>query len=205
MAKEYSVYIHRHKINRKVYVGITNNIERRFRCEGGEYKNNGGVFGKAVKKYGWDAFDHYILETGLTLKQAQYLEKLYIICLDAKVPNGYNLTDGGEGTCGYVIPKESRQRIADKISEIRTGIKFSEEHKRKLSMARKTTIQKKREVGEELSPFNNKPVLQFTMSGEFVDYYDSIKDAYENTGCINIGAICSGKRKSSNGYTWRWA
>ena len=64
----YCVYIHRNKINNKVYIGITNDVKRRWRCEGIEYKpskENTSSFWNAIQKYGFDKFEHIILECNL--------------------------------------------------------------------------------------------------------------------------------------------
>ena len=194
MAKtNYFVYAHINKINRKVYVGISHDPLSRWGKNGRLYK--GSLFGKAIEKYGWNNFEHIILEGDVTLKQAQ--------ALDAKAPNGYNLTDGGEGTQGYHLDEETKKRIGEKISVIRKGIVFSEEHKKALSMARKQMLKIKIEKGEKL-PAKRKPVLQFDKDGNFIKRFESATDAYNELGICHITSVCNGCRKMAGGFVWKW-
>ena len=57
----YTVYMHKNKINGKVYIGITSQqpVKRRWR-KGSCYKNC-NKFYKAIQKYGWNNFEHIIL------------------------------------------------------------------------------------------------------------------------------------------------
>ena len=97
----YCVYIHRNKINNKVYIGITNNVKRRWRCEGIEYKpskENTSSFWNAIQKYGFDKFEHIILECNLSQREAEEKEKYYIKKYDsANKDKGYNIALGGNG------------------------------------------------------------------------------------------------------------
>lgn len=202
MAKtNYFVYVHINKINRKVYVGISHDPLSRWGKNGRLYK--GSLFGKAIEKYGWNNFEHIILEGDITLKQAQALEKIYIISLDAKAPNGYNLTDGGEGTQGYHLDEETKKRIGEKVSVIRKGIVFSEEHKKALSVARKQMLKTKIKKGEKL-PANRKPVLQYDKDGNFIERFESATDAYNKLGICHITSVCNGHRKMAGGFVWKW-
>lgn len=66
--KTYTVYMHKNKSNGKVYVGITSQKpEHRWR-NGNGYR--GMMFMNAIKKYGWDNFEHLILHEGLTREEA---------------------------------------------------------------------------------------------------------------------------------------
>jgi hypothetical protein len=101
----YKVYVHINNINNKVYVGITGkqNINLRW-CGGNGYRINYPI-GNAIKKYGWDNFQHIVIADNLTSCEAKNFEKLIIKGLGANIPSkGYNLTDGGDGTCGYKRP-----------------------------------------------------------------------------------------------------
>ena len=51
----------------------------------------------AIQEYGRDAFDHEILHDDVSPKKLSDLEKLAIRENDTLAPNGYNLTEGGEG------------------------------------------------------------------------------------------------------------
>ena len=52
----------------------------------------------------------------------------------------------------------------------------------------------------------SKPVLQLTKSGVFVREWKSTRDVERNLGFNhgNISLYCNGKRKSSNGFVWKF-
>ena len=99
--KEYCLYVHTNKINNKVYIGITNNIERRWRNKGIEYKpkkENTRPFWNAICKYGWDNFEHEVIQDNLTFEEACELEKYYIkLSQSTNRMHGYNVAIGGNG------------------------------------------------------------------------------------------------------------
>lgn len=127
----YVIYIHRNKINNKVYVGQTGQqVNQRWR-NGKGYANN-SLFYRAIEKYGWDNFDHDIIFTGLDKEQANRLEIETISLFDSNNPDkGYNLTEGGQGTNGYHLTEEHKKHI----SEIQTGRLLTEEWKQHISEA----------------------------------------------------------------------
>lgn len=90
----YCVYVHINKINHKAYVGQTNQCpEHRWGKQGKGYIKQ--QFYKAILKYGWDNFDHIVLQTNLTQEEANEKEKYYIKLYDSWA-NGYNYTEGGQ-------------------------------------------------------------------------------------------------------------
>ncbi len=93
-----SVYQIANKLNGKSYIGITTNFERRMKdhqCWTGKYPVQ-----QALKKYGKDNFDFLILEKVFDWEEGCKREKHYISTFKTKSPNGYNLTDGGDGAIG---------------------------------------------------------------------------------------------------------
>jgi hypothetical protein len=72
------------------------------------------------------------------------LEIFYIKKYDTKAPNGYNLTDGGDGIFGWQPSDEYRQECSERVKELHKnkkvgmyGRKHNEETKRKMSEASK--------------------------------------------------------------------
>ena len=57
-------------------------------------------------------------------------------------------------------------------------------------------------IGERLS----KPIAQFTLDGELIKTYPSAHEAERQTGIrqCNISECCRGKRKTANGYMWKF-
>lgn len=57
----------------------------------------GGVFRKAIEKYGWDNFEHEIVAENLTKDEASLMEQTLINKLNSLAKNntGYNVTGGG--------------------------------------------------------------------------------------------------------------
>ena len=112
MSKTWSVYIHINKINSKKYIGITSqDPERRWGVKGSRYKK--GAFKNAIKKYGWDSFYHIVLCSNKSKEEAKEIEKYLIHICNSKAPYGYNMTDGGDGTSGFEMLKETRTKISE--------------------------------------------------------------------------------------------
>ena len=118
-------------VNHKIYVGKTSKtLEERIHWH--KYANS--LIGRAIRKYGWEkSFIAVILAECETNKEANELEKFWIAKLNCKAPNGYNLTDGGDGVTGHVISLETRAKISAKLK----GHIVSAETRRKLSIANK--------------------------------------------------------------------
>ena len=108
------LYCIRNKINGKEYIGITTkSVNGRFLCHIKEAKYRGrNVLHKALRKYGAAAFDVSALVEHDSWKVLQQLERNAISEHGTLVPNGYNMTEGGEGTLGYTMPIEARRKIS---------------------------------------------------------------------------------------------
>ena len=52
----------------------------------------------------------------------------------------------------------------------------------------------------------SKPVLQFTKDGVFIAEYQSVSEAYRQTGIAvqHISSCCLGKLKSAGGFDWKY-
>lgn len=108
----YFLYIHKNKVNGKVYVGITGkkDVSSRWRKDGSGYR--GSYFYNAILKYGWDNFEHIVLYSNLTKEDAIRLEQETISKFNSNNRKyGYNLTSGGEIT---TYNEEARRRIREK-------------------------------------------------------------------------------------------
>lgn len=109
------VYKHTSPSN-KVYIGITSKEPiRRFGCKGQRYKNN-AHFWSAIQKYGWDAFNHEILNDNLTFEQACQIEKDLIAKYKSYDPKfGYNIALGGQG---FIMTDEQRIKLSERAKLI---------------------------------------------------------------------------------------
>lgn len=102
MKKTWIIYKHICKVNGKYYIGLTSQKDLNQRWKNGNgYKNN-PLFYNAIKKYGWDAFNHEVIENNIsTLKEANERERYWISHYHSwkydPECNGYNITPGGDG------------------------------------------------------------------------------------------------------------
>ena len=110
MQKKYSVYLHKNKINNKVYVGQTSN-KPQYRWNNGNGYKDSPLFYNAILKYGWENFEHYILYTNLTLDKANQLEQYLIYRLRSNQRNfGYNILNGGKN---YSHTQQQKQKQSE--------------------------------------------------------------------------------------------
>lgn len=133
----YTVYVHINKANGKRYYGQTKrDVQKRWQ-NGEGYRKNQPVFYNAIKKYGWDGFQHIIVAEDLTVEEANALEtELIAKYRTLSHEYGYNILYGGGNKS---LPDSVRQ----KIREAHTGMisrPCSEERKRKIAEANKGRV-----------------------------------------------------------------
>jgi group I intron endonuclease len=103
------VYLITNTINGKRYVGQTKNtLEQRWKS----HRSRSGctILYNAIQKYGADNFIVESICEPPTVELAHEMEKYFIVVYNSKTPNGYNMTDGGEGAVNPT--PESRAKMA---------------------------------------------------------------------------------------------
>lgn len=90
------LYLHVQRDSLRCYVGITVMTAQMRWGTGNPYRNN-SRFGNAIKKYGWDSFDSYILAFGEDRQSLEEAEKVAIAHAGGhKTRFTYNLSPGGD-------------------------------------------------------------------------------------------------------------
>lgn len=158
----YSIYMHKNKINNKIYIGQTKQkLEHRWGHDGNGYKSQ--MFFFAIQKYGWENFEHIVLYENLTKEQANLLEDKLIKKYKTQNPKyGYNIKDGGNASSSpsgkehfnskQVICLETMQQF-NTISEASKWAGLCEQNKgdiHKVCVERRLTAGKHPETGEPL-------------------------------------------------------
>jgi len=137
----YKIYLITNLINSKKYIGITKySLEERFT----QHIKRGFILTEAIKKYGKEKFSIELIEEVESAERVYELEIFYIKKYNTKAPNGYNLTDGGDGIFGWQPSDEYRQECSERAKELHKnkkvgmyGKNHNEETKRKMSEASK--------------------------------------------------------------------
>lgn len=199
-----------------VYIGITNNFEKRMSVHKQDSKRLSFQICKAIKKYGFENFKREIIET---VEADNYKELRKLMC-DKEIfyikkynsyKKGYNMTLGGDN----VVPKfgkenhfygkhhteESKKKISGK-AKLR---KHTEEHKNKISLAgigrkhSKESIEKMCKIQRELK---GKKVICI----ETQEIFDTTIDCSLKYGIqrSDIRQVCKGERISAKELTFRF-
>lgn len=195
------IYCHKNKFNGKRYVGYTsyvNNPNKRWADGLGYINNHHKIFGAAILKYGWENFEHIILENNLiSLEEAKSREQYWIAFYHTYVGDpecwGYNATIGGEGSKGRIMSVEEREYRR----QLKLGTKASDETKRKLSATLKgrpqnMTDKKRAQLkahGQVLAAARRKPVICVETGERWISVTEAAKalGAAETTvsACLN--------------------
>lgn len=135
------IYRITNKINGKPYVGQTRQKLSQ-RIYGHKSNKGKSAIDAAIAKYGWKNFTVEIIEV-CPVESLNEKERYWIAKLNSKAPNGYNLTDGGDGCTGYKHTAKSRAKISANHADVsgennpQYGKPLSEEQKAKISASEK--------------------------------------------------------------------
>ena len=139
MNSYFYTYIITNLVNGKLYVGKTNNPEKRWTLHKNYAKNtsldpkfNYPIY-KGIRKYGIINFTFEVIECFGTESEALESEKGWIMYLRSFGIALYNITDGGEGTSGHIHSTETKEKISksNKGKKNRLGLINSTEHNAK--------------------------------------------------------------------------
>lgn len=147
----YKIYKIENKINGKIYIGQTSKkfetrLKEHINLSNKEYERK-PIFHKALKLHGIENFKYDIIDTCDTREKANELEEKYIKFFNSLMPNGYNMTKGGQHT------KINKEKISKALKGKFVGVnnpyygkKHSLEIREKMKQA--WVIRKEREVGK---------------------------------------------------------
>lgn len=199
---EYTVYLHISP-NGKRYYGITiQDVKKRWNSGYG-YPNN-KYFTNAIKKYGWNNFEHIIVVKGLNEEEAKWLEIELIKEWDTTDRDkGYNITKGGESANGWHPSEETIKKMRQNHADFRGennpnyGKHFSEEHRKKLSENHADVSGKNHPRAKSVICLTTKRIFHTAKEGS--KYY----------GAGHVVECCQGKLKSAGKYNgeklvWRY-
>lgn len=127
------IYLAVNRVNGKKYVGKTRrSFEVRLREHRYDARNKTKMaISQAIAKYGFEAFEFSILEE-CTLENIDARERYWIALHDCRKPNGYNITEGGNGGSGVKRPdtaERNRAKLGDKNPSF--GIRYSPEQRKR--------------------------------------------------------------------------
>lgn len=137
----------------KCYIGITSKTaQQRFKEHCQKYQNK--LIHRAIKKHGKEnAIITVLAECDdwelLCLAEQEAIEKF-----NTKNPNGYNLTDGGEGVYGLVHNEDTRKKLADICNNRYKDVAAKEKVSKGLKLFYENHPHIKKEISERNKLFN---------------------------------------------------
>lgn len=201
----------------KVYIGKTVREKQRKIEHRTKTINSKTYFGKALKKYGYESFEYWVLfrfKTNKIDKLNKVLEWLERKCIQFYMSNysefGYNLTKGGDGVLGFKHSEETKQYL----SKCSKDFMSHKEHRDALTGRPKGSImsEKTKELLKNHPTIvaKSKQVNQYDMNNLLINNFKSISDAARSlhndatfkTKSNRISEVCSGKSKSYQNFIW---
>ena len=201
--KKYKVYKHTNNINGKVYIGITSYRYAKTRWDNGKGYSQQSLFWNAIKKYGWENFNHEVLFTDLTKEEACQKEiELIFFYKSNQREFGYNLAIGGEINAGYKLSDETKLKLSDSHKGKHPWNYGLKGYSVPNSKGKKRSPEVKKKMSE------NRPknaVAQYDMNGNLINKFNSQLEAEKITGIPNtsISLCVRGIHKQAGGFIWK--
>lgn len=219
--RKFYVYKHTNKINGKVYIGITCQKPEDRWCNGAGYSNQ-LFFRRAIKKYGWDNFEHEILYEGLDNEDAVKIEA-ELIQYYKSLGRCYNVSNGFDDTPdrsievdlykvdGSFIGSFKSIEQASKVTGISSsGLCMSLNRYKGRTHYKEVIVVRRGETPDIISAqkaLNRaRKVVQISKDGNIINIFGGIYKAHKATG-VCVGSLYNclhGKHKYAGGYKWEY-
>ena len=173
------------------YIGMTKDVKRRWGNECSFPLKYHQKIQEVIRKYGKDQFTFEILESDLSIEQAEKKEEEYIQKYNSVFPNGYNISRGkgslGISRCGSTNPnarfsqeeiKEVRKHSNEPIMLLYQKYKDRISYQAFRKIYYNTTYHTEEEI--DVCPYSNSFSLQFTSSGLTYEQVVEIRNRYKN-------------------------
>ena len=222
------IYCITNKVNSKQYVGQTiRTVEDRYKQHLNRVKHNYDnlYLYKAMEKYGVENFWAHQVEKVVCKTRDDLQKKLdekeifYILLLETREPDGYNMTDGGmllpntyksKPVCNYDLDGN----FVKEFSSIAEAARYYDIENGDISMCCNRGRVKMvngfiwRFKGDDYDvktiDIRHHTVRQYDFEGNLINTFPCLDVAVKYTGNSNIAPVCRGEKKSANGYIWRY-
>jgi len=204
------IYLIRNIEDGKCYVGQTRRtVEVRWNQHklSVNLKKEIGVLQRALRLHGIEKFSFEIIcevpNEDLDAREIQEIAERNTI-----VPNGYNLQKGGK----MKTPHPTTRAKISQTRKGRTGMKHTEETKKKMSESHKgekSYLFGKVYTDEEkeqmmLNSRSAKKVNQYTLDEKFIKTWASVTQIRRELNNASVSLVCNGVLKTSGGFKWTW-
>jgi hypothetical protein len=157
------IYCIQNLINGKKYIGQSSRFNSNEEFQKSNYWGSGKYIRSAINKYGLENFKKWVMikDIPYTVKgfdELNHYEILWISKLKTKQPQGYNITDGGDGIVDIngIVAKKRGKTFSERHQGIGKGRKQASEHIKKRFLSRtwyKHSIETKQKISEKNKNF----------------------------------------------------
>lgn len=177
--------------NGKSYIGVTcRSLSKRKVEHISKVRSGSKLYFHNALRLHKDAVIWEVLAETSSYEEALVLERKFIKEFDS-IKNGYNLTEGGEGTAGLKFSEQQLRRL----SESHKGYKMPESQKAAIGLANSG---KRKSYAKSVKRTD-------IITGE-IKLYESFQDIVKEQAFdrVTVYKVIQGKRKQHKGYFWEF-
>lgn len=169
---------------------------------GYSYNYNSNWINKELR----DDFNIIIKEIDFILDNDwEYLEQYWISQFKTWGYKLTNLTEGGDGNKNQIQTEEANKKRSQKLKNIPRPLEIRKKIS-KSNMGKVLSEDTKEKVRKSIVKLQGRPILQFTLDGDFLKEWECIATAakFYNVDKSSVMRCCQGKFKKSAGYIWKY-
>lgn len=226
------IYQIKNIVNHKVYIGQTTQYNVATRWMEHIKSINSGMDSHLIRAFKCHGLENFAFSVVAEVPNDR-LDEAEIDAISNRKslsPNGYNIREGGsrgkhsqesiEKIRESHIGKTHTDETKEKLRQLNLGKKHTQESKEKNRQAMlgkpkpqeaveksakaRTGLKRSNEVCKKIGDAHQVVVEQWSLDGNYIQTYPSIKLAMQQTGCNDISKCCRGKYKQSGGFVWKY-